>query len=236
MNLSGFPCEGRYQTRMTSKASSAGLIFAKIFRHFIIGIFFMLQTRISKKAKRISITVKRDGEILLVVPYRKTSILQNLLIKKAEVFLKKKESWIVAQKTRIEARAKQRKDASENREASLAIRFSKNIQTRSELKIYIESRIKHFRTIYSGQYGLDIFTFRNIFIKNTKTRWGSCSKRGNLNFSVRLTSLTERECDYVIVHELCHLKEFNHSPNFWKLVAVGIPEYKELRASMRWVE
>ncbi len=196
----------------------------------------MLQTRISKKAKRISITVKRDGEILLVVPYRKTSVLQNLLIRKAEVFLKKKESWILAQKTRIEARVKQRKDASENREASSAIQFTKNIHTRGELKIYIESRIKHFRTIYSEQYGLHGFTFKNIFIKNTKTRWGSCSKRGNLNFSTRLAGLTERECDYVIVHELCHLKEFNHSPNFWKLVKLVIPEYLDLRASMRWVK
>src|SRR3989339_1317391 len=67
------------------------------------------------------------------------------------------------------------------------------------------------------------FDYKRVSIRNQKTRWGSCSKRGNLNFNYRIVSLPIHLADYVIVHELCHLEEFNHSQNFWNLVARAIP-------------
>jgi predicted metal-dependent hydrolase len=66
-----------------------------------------------------------------------------------------------------------------------------------------------------------------IVIKSQKRRWGSCSTRGNLNFNWRIVMAPERVLDYVVVHELCHLCEMNHSPRFWHLVAQVIPDYKE---------
>ena len=74
---------------------------------------------------------------------------------------------------------------------------------------------------------------RRIFIKNSKTRWGSCSKNGNLNFHYKIALLPEHLANYLVVHEVCHLAEFNHSPTFWALVAREIPDYKIMRKEIR---
>lgn len=79
------------------------------------------------------------------------------------------------------------------------------------------------------------FSFGRVSIRDTRTRWGSCSKDGNLNFSYRLVLLPPELCDYVVVHELCHLGEFNHSPRFWSLVARACPDHQRLRRELlRW--
>ncbi len=73
------------------------------------------------------------------------------------------------------------------------------------------------------------FTFNKVRVKNTKTMWGSCSEKANLNFNYKVALLPKELSDYIIVHELCHLKEFNHSQRFWDLVAETIPNYELLR-------
>ena len=83
-------------------------------------------------------------------------------------------------------------------------------------------RVDHFNTTYK-------FKFNRINIKNQKTRWGSCSNKGNLNFNYKIVLLPERLADYIIVHELCHLKELNHSKKFWNLVAKAMPDYPQIR-------
>jgi len=72
-----------------------------------------------------------------------------------------------------------------------------------------------------------------ISIRNQKTRWGSCSKKGNLNFNYRIIFLESWLQDYIITHELCHLLEFNHSPKFWQLVTQTIPNHKQARKELR---
>ena len=65
-----------------------------------------------------------------------------------------------------------------------------------------------------------------VAIRDQKSRWGSCSQKGNLNFNWKLIMAPPQALDYVVVHELCHLYEFNHSPRFWSLVQAQLPDYE----------
>lgn len=76
-------------------------------------------------------------------------------------------------------------------------------------------------------------TFTEIHIKDQKSRWGSCSSKGNLNFNWRLVMAPESVLDYVVIHELCHLKHMDHSEQFWTLVSGLCPSYKQYR---KWLK
>lgn len=94
----------------------------------------------------------------------------------------------------------------------------------------ISRKIVHERvTYFSNYYNVSV---NRIAIRNSRSRWGSCSKKGNLNFNYKIALLTQELIDYVIVHELCHLLEFNHSPNFWAHVSRAVPNHKFLRKEL----
>ena len=80
-------------------------------------------------------------------------------------------------------------------------------------------KIEKYNKIYN-------FSYNKIFIRNQRTRWGSCSQKKNLSFNYKIIFLPDELADYLVVHELCHLKEFNHSRRFWDLVRVAIPDYR----------
>lgn len=90
----------------------------------------------------------------------------------------------------------------------------------------IPERVKYFASKAGVTYG-------RITIRNQKTRWGSCSAKGNLNFNCLLMLAPAEVLDYVVVHELCHRKEMNHSPQFWEEVRRILPDYKEQE---RWLK
>ncbi len=75
--------------------------------------------------------------------------------------------------------------------------------------------------------------FESIRIKDQRSRWGSCSSKGNLNFNWRIVMAPEPVCDYVIIHELCHLVFMDHSMNFWNLVKSICPEYQQYK---KWLK
>ena len=72
-----------------------------------------------------------------------------------------------------------------------------------------------------------------VSIRNQRTRWGSCNRNGHICLNWRLVTLPEPVRDYVLIHELMHLKRMDHSPRFWNLVKEACPEYKEVRAWLR---
>jgi len=97
---------------------------------------------------------------------------------------------------------------------------------KEEARKLITERILFWNIFYKFNYG-------RVSIRNQKTRWGSCSSKGNLNFSYRLVFLPMHLVDYVVVHELCHLKEFNHSENFWALVEKHLSDYRKSKDELK---
>lgn len=94
---------------------------------------------------------------------------------------------------------------------------------------FIHDRLVAFNAHYD-------FAYKRVFIKNQRSCWGSCSEHGNLNFNYKLLFLPPRIADYVIIHELCHLAELNHSPRFWSLVGEACPDYKKHRRELRGIK
>jgi predicted metal-dependent hydrolase len=93
----------------------------------------------------------------------------------------------------------------------------------------IHARLHHWNQYYG-------FEWNRVAIRNQKTCWGSCSALKNLNFSYRLLFLPPHIADYIVVHELCHLEQLNHSKDFWALVAQTIPDYKKHIQELRAIE
>jgi len=100
------------------------------------------------------------------------------------------------------------------------------IKKREQARRLVESRIKYFNSFYK-------FKINRIAIKNTKTRWGSCSSKKNLNFNYKIIYLKKELADYLIIHELCHLEELNHSKRFWALVRQTIPNYVKINKELK---
>lgn len=99
---------------------------------------------------------------------------------------------------------------------------------RHEARQRLEERVYYFSNRYD--FGKRV---NRIFIKDQKSRWGSCSSKCNLNFNYRLIMAPDEVLDYVVVHELCHLKHMNHSTDFWNTVGEIMPNYKSVRAWLR---
>lgn len=132
-------------------------------------------------------------------------------------FLEEKADWIFEKLKDVDFRALADKKKIES---------GKYKEQKELARIIINERIKFFNRYYN-------FKYNRISIKNQKTCWGSCSRKGNLNFNYKVASLPEELRDYIIVHELCHLQELNHSKRFWKLVEKVVPDYKLLRKKIK---
>lgn len=133
-----------------------------------------------------------------------------------EGFLKQKSSWILKHLKKMKSM-----------EGKTIIKYSKKEYEQNKHKVLnlVKERIKFFNAFYK-------FSFRRISIRNQTSLWGSCTMRGNLQFNYKLMYLPNRSFDYVVVHELCHLKEHNHSERFWRLVTQMVPDHKAIRKSL----
>ena len=171
-------------------------------------------TIIKSNRKTVAIQVNADLTVTVRVPRQAAK-------KDIDRILKEKEPWILAHIEQI------RKKKAEY-EASQPERLTKteiNELADKALK-YIPARVEHFAKIIGVNYG-------RITIRNQKTRWGSCSSKGNLNFNCLLMLTPHEVIDYVVVHELCHRKEMNHSKDFWREVEKVLPNYLD---QVKWLK
>lgn len=166
--------------------------------------------RVHPRSRRIRLTINREGALTVTVPkwIHPSSI---------EQFILQKTVW-------IRAKMKQMKDASK------ILPLSGSVREYQQMKASALALVCDRMEVLNRHYG---FPVNRITIRNQKSRWGSCSSRGNLNFSYRVALLPPHLADYIIVHELCHLREHNHSPRFWDLVAQTIPDYRAYRKQLR---
>lgn len=108
----------------------------------------------------------------------------------------------------------------ERREKFASLTDEQVLALRKSAKSILPIKVKHYAEIMGLKYG-------RITITGAKTRFGSCSSKGNLSFSYLLMLYPEEAIDYVVVHELAHLKEMNHSPRFYKIIEEVMPDYKD---------
>ena len=163
--------------------------------------------------KSIGLEIKAGGEVFARIPAR----FSDWELKR---FLEEHKGWIF-DKLRL---SRERK---ENRKAVEAPRMEEMTAAEiARMKERFLERVRH----YSGLMGI---TFGRITVRNQKTRWGSCSEKGNLNFNYLLYFLPEELLDYVVVHELAHRRHMNHSGEFWAEVEKYFPEYKECRKKLK---
>lgn len=129
-------------------------------------------------------------------------------------FVNDKSKWI---EKHIEIVKRQNEHEKQNQVQKFTVEEIHKLADRAS-KIF-PTRVMHHAEIMGVRYG-------RITIRNQVSRWGSCSAKGNLNFNCLLVLCPREVLDYVVVHELCHLKEMNHSKKFWSLVEQICPEYK----------
>lgn len=156
------------------------------------------------------LTVHVDGSIIVTAPYGAGE-------ERIYRFLEEKSIWLLS---KIEY-FKQFKG-----HTFLKHSRSEYLKHKQKALELAERRVKHYASIYK-------FKYNRISVRNQKTRWGSCSRKGNLNFNYKIALLPEHLADYIIVHEVCHLGELNHSKRFWNLVARTLPNHQALRSELR---
>lgn len=162
--------------------------------------------------KTISIEVTKEVKVLVRAPYR-------MPLSELQRFVNEKSDWI--EKHVQKMLEKQQEVLEAERLTTEQIRAL----AKQALEV-ISERAAYYAEIIGVSYG-------RITIRNQKTRWGSCSGKGNLNFNCLLMLTPPEVLDYVVVHELCHRKEMNHSKRFWNEVEKVLPDYRERR---KWLK
>ena len=210
--------------------------------------------RSKKRRKTISLHIRENGKIVVHTPYRTPRW-------EIDKFIQEKESWIVEKISEREKRIKEVEKTflpgekflylgerypletkeSGNKEFPLTLAFGKFILSRDHLgkardlfciwykkeaKEKITGRVAH----YSRRFQL---LPEGVKITNARSRWGSCSRDNRLSFSWRIIMASWTVIDYVLIHELAHIREKNHSKKFWDYVGSMLPDYRKHKSWLR---
>ena len=169
---------------------------------------------IYSRRKTVAIQVTSEGKVVVRAPYRCPRSF-------IEAFVRGKEDWVLKHLEQAQANLEKRRASAHPplsaEERARYIMITRDIFTR---------KVEYYARIMGVSYG-------RISIREQKTRWGSCSSKGNLNFNWRLILAPEEVLDYVVVHELAHRRGMNHSKAFYSLVESGLPDY---RRAQKWLK
>jgi len=169
-------------------------------------------TIIRSNRRSLSITIDPDANLIVRAPRRMSD-------RTIAAFVASKRDWIEKHMEKVRKRAAKREEVPEFTEEE------RKALTKKARKMILE-KVAYYAPIVGVTYG-------RIAIRKQRTVWGSCSSKGNLNFNYLLALMPDEVVDYVVVHELCHRKEMNHSPRFWAEVEKVIPDHKTLR---KWLK
>ncbi len=182
-------------------------VFARVLPRSFMGEFDVEIREGRRGTRRLSLTVLPGGKVVVTAPRGAES--------QVPAFVASHQAWLLKARKKMALAI------------ALPVRSRESyLARREEVRAFVHARLQHFNVHYQLRY-------ERVSIKYTRRMWGSCSKKGNLNFNYALIHLPQHLVDYVIVHELCHLKEHNHSPRFWALVAEMVPDYRVLRRELR---
>ena len=160
-----------------------------------------------KQAKTSHISIRIRGQAVTV------SIPKLLPYRAAEQFVSAQKDWIIEQLARVEANQWLPTEADYKTDKKIARKL-------------VSEKLEYWNKFYAFEWG-------RVAIRDQSTRWGSCSSQGNLNFNWKIVHLPNELQDYLIVHELCHLENPNHSKKFWAAVAETLPDHKQLRKKLK---
>lgn len=201
--------------------------------------------------RSLSLTIDKDGELIVKAPKRME--VDDILN-----FIKQKESWITTKQNLVKSNllknkkiidyevflfcGKQYKKVYVSHQKGIELNdtvivLPENLSKEKEIKLvkkwYIDmtKEILNLRVNYFAD--LMQLNYLGIGIDNCKTRWGSCSKSGIIKFNLRLSMLPHKLIDYIIIHELSHLIEFNHSKQFYEIIGSIMPDWKVQRKKLK---
>lgn len=166
---------------------------------------------IRARRKTLSIRITQEGNLEIRAPL-------GMPKGEIEAFLKEKAQWIETHRAKVLAEYAQGQEAPLGEEEILTLA--------EQMRQGLPEKLNR----HAASMGV---TFGRVTIRCQQTRWGSCSSRGNLNFNCLLMLAPEEVLDYVVVHELAHRKQMNHSALFWQEVERECPDYKK---SLRWLK
>lgn len=165
---------------------------------------YNVEVRRSKR-KSAAIKITADMQIVVFVPlYVSDNEIERLVISKSK--------WIDEHMLKVQSTIDERSKLEK-------ITFEQIKELADQAVEYIPKRVKYYAE-------KENFVYNKITIKNLVSRWGSCSTKGNLNFNCLLMLTPDYVIDYIVVHELCHLREMNHSEKFWAEVEKIMPDYQ----------
>lgn len=171
-------------------------------------------TLIRSRRKSLAIEITPELQVVGRAPAR-------MPVREINAFVQEKDDWIHAH---LQQMAEKKRLQEQYREQALSKEELQELATQA-MKL-IPQKVHYYAQIIGVTYG-------RITIRNQRTRWGSCSGKGNLNFNCLLLLMPEEVLDYVVVHELCHRKEMNHSARFWEEVEKILPDYRQRR---KWLK